>query len=77
MILPWNDTAAIARRLNNIKALDSIDLIMLDPDDVENIVMREGICKNVLPDGDVRFNTLNSIVWRWMRLRSETMREAG
>ena len=77
MYLPWNDTAAIARRLNNIKALDSVDLIMLDPDDVENMVISQKICNQPLPDGDVRLNTLNSIAWRWMRLRTETIREAG
>ncbi len=78
MFLNWDDTIAIARRLNNNEALTDENLINMCPHDLEEIILNLKIVDHLMPEGELRDNTLNAILWQWMRLRDETtLREAG
>ena len=78
MFLNWDDTIAIARRLNNNEALTDENLINMRPHDLEEIILNLKIVDHLMPEGELRDNTLNAILWQWMRLRDETaLREVG
>ncbi len=78
--MDWNDTLGIARCLNQNPDLEDLDLFELAPEFLETLIIENGYAADRMPHGMLRTNSLNSVLWHWMRLRDEDdqdMREAG
>ena len=85
MVSHWDDTAALAGALHSTPDYADLPLENLAPQQVLAMVTAQGLLPDDAPprDADVLNNTLNSILWHWMRLRSDAacpdapMQEAG
>lgn len=77
--LDWNDTLGLARCLDQNPDFNNLDLTSLTAENLENLIITNGYEVAPLAKGALRDNTLNSILWHWIRLRDDQnqMRETA